>query len=150
MSEGRTERESLLEARVKELEAAAQASAVSVAQGGVFEGIWRAINRIVPAWLAIAALAVFPGYHAFGYYMGAQITAAETQLKNAKAAVEDAEAAAQNQTVSGVPMRLATAQAQLANTQAEASRAKAEAAAKTAVNQPAPVVKSAEQAGAEE
>jgi hypothetical protein len=69
MGEGRTEREALLEARVKELEAAARASAVSVAQGGVFEGIWRAINRIVPPWLAIAALAVFLAYHGFEYYI---------------------------------------------------------------------------------
>ena len=47
-----TEREAILAARVKELEAAAQAQVVSVAKGGVFEATWHTINAIIPTWLA--------------------------------------------------------------------------------------------------
>ncbi len=132
MSEGRTEREALLEARVKELEAAAKASAVSVAEGGVFEAIWRTINKFVTPWLAAAAVGVVLAHYGFEYYMGAQIAAAETQLKQAKSDVENAKADALNGKVGDEPMRLATVRAELEKTQAEAAQAKAEATALSA------------------
>ncbi len=132
MSEGRTEREALLEARVKELEAAAKASAVSVAEGGVFEAIWRTINKFVPPWLAAAAVGLVLMHYGFEYYMGTQISAAETQLKQAKSDVEKVKTDALNGKVGDEPMRLATVRAELEKTQAEAAQAKAEATALTA------------------
>ena len=127
-----TEREAILAARVKELEAAAQAQVVSVAKGGVFEATWRTINTIIPTWLAVVALAVFLAHQAFGYYVKAQIIEAETQLKAAKADVEKAQADALNAKIGDEPMRLATLKAELLNKQAEAARARAEARAQSA------------------
>jgi hypothetical protein len=124
-----TEREAVLAARVKELEEAAAQSAITVAQGGVFESVWQTINSIVSPWLAAVALAVFLAHYGFAYYLQSQMTAAETQLKQAKADVEDAKAKAANQPVDGVPMRLAQMKAQLDNSRAEAAAAKANAKA---------------------
>lgn len=130
MSEGPTERETTLAARVKELEDAARASLASSAQGGIFEEIWRAVNKMVPPWLAIAALAVFLGHHAFGFYMGAQVTQAETELKQAKADVEKAKADALNSPAGQELVRLAELKAELGvlRNQAALARAKADAA----------------------
>jgi len=128
-----TEREAILEARIKELEKAADEQAVSVAKGGVFESTWRTINAIVPTWLAGVALAVFLAHHGFVYTMQAQMIEAETQLKAAKADVETANADALNGKIGAVPMRLATLRAELANKQAEAARARAEAQAQSAL-----------------
>jgi uncharacterized protein YecT (DUF1311 family) len=132
MSEGRTEREALLEARVKELEDAARTSTAKAAQGGIFEEIWQATNKIVPPWLAVIALAVFLGHHAFGYYVGAQVAQAETELKQAKADVEKAKADALNSPVGRASVRLAELKAELSvlQNQATLARAKADAASK--------------------
>lgn len=131
MSEGRTEREALLEARIKELEAAQAKGAVTVAQGGMFESVWRAINSIVPPWLSAVALAVFAAHYGFSYYLQGQLSQAETQLKQAQADVETAKAKAANTPAdaSGVPIRLATVKAQMEKTVAEAAGAKATATA---------------------
>jgi hypothetical protein len=125
-----TEREAALAARVKELEDAAAKSAVPNAQGGVFESISRTISYLVPPKLAAVALAVFIAHYGFGYYLQSQVTAAETQLKQAKADVETAKAKALNDPdAQGVTMRLATMKAQLDNTRAEAAAGKAKATA---------------------
>jgi hypothetical protein len=124
-----TEREAILAARVKELEDAAAASAVTVAQGGVFESLWRTINSIVSPWLAAVALAVFLAHYGFAYYLQGQTTAAETQLKQARADVATARARVANQPVDGVPMRLATLKAETEKALAEAAAAKASATA---------------------
>jgi hypothetical protein len=128
-----TEREAILEARIKELEEEAHEQTVSVAKGGVFESTWRTINAIVPTWLAGVALAMFLAHHGFVYYMQAQTIEAETELKAAKADVETANANALNGKIGAVPMRLATLRAELANKQAEAARARAEAQAQSAL-----------------
>lgn len=132
MSEGRTEREALLDARVKELEDAARASTAKATHGGSFEEIWQAVNKIVPPWLAALALAVFLGHHAFGYYVGAQVTQAETELKQAKADVEKAKADALNTPIGRETVRLAELKAELGvlQNQATLARAKADAASK--------------------
>ena len=127
-----TEREAILAARVKELEAAAQAQIVSVAKGGVFEATWHTINAIIPTWLAAVALAVFLAHFGFIQYIKAQIIDAETALKAAKADVEKAQSDAANGKIGDEPMRLATLKAELSNKQAEAARAKAEARAQAA------------------
>ena len=131
-----TEREAALVARIKELEGAQVKSAVTVAQGGVFESVWRTVTYIVPPWLAAVALAVLAAHYGFGYYLQGQITAAETQLHQAKADLETAKAEAANAPdAEGVPMRLATLRAQTDKTTAEAAVARASAnALKAQVN----------------
>jgi hypothetical protein len=125
-----TEREAALAARVKELEGAQAKSAVTIAQGGVFESFWRTITYIVPPWLAAVALAVFIAHYGFGYYLQGQVTAAETQLRQAKAGLETAKAEALNAVDDeGVPMRLATLRAQTDKITADAAVAKANARA---------------------
>lgn len=125
-----SEREAILAARVKELEDAAAASAITVAQGGVFESLWRTINSIVSPWLAAVALALFIAHYGFAYYLQSQTTQADTQLKQAKADVETAKAKALNDPdAQGVTLRLATLKAQLDNTRADAAAAKAKATA---------------------
>jgi len=115
---------------VKELEDAARTSTAKAAQGGIFEEIWQATNKIVPPWLAVIALAVFLGHHAFGYYVGAQVAQAETELKQAKADVEKAKADALNSPVGRASVRLAELKAELGVLQNQASlaRIKADAA----------------------
>lgn len=137
--ESKTERETILEARVKELEEAAQAQVVSVAKGGVFEATWRTINAIIPTWLAVIALAVFLALQAFGYYMKAQTIEADTQLKLAKADVDKAQADALNAPVDGEPLRLQQVQAELKQKQEQARRARAEADALNAKEREATV-----------
>lgn len=124
-----TEREAALVARIKELESAQAKSAVTVAQGGVFESVWRTVAYIVPPWLVILALAVLVAHYGFGYYLQSQVTAAETELQQAKADVEIVKSRVVNQPVDGVPMQLATLKAQVEKTRAEAAAAKASATA---------------------
>jgi uncharacterized iron-regulated membrane protein len=125
-----SERELALAARVKELENAAATNVVTNAQGGVFESFWRTITYIVPPWLAAMALAVFIAHYGFGYYLQGQVTAAETEQRQAKADLETAKAEAANALDDeGVPMRLATLKAQTDKTTAEAALAKANARA---------------------
>jgi hypothetical protein len=136
MSEGQTEREALLEARVKELEAAAALRENRAVTGGIFEQAWLFLGTLVPPWLTAVALAVFIAHYGFGYYLQGQVTAAETQLKQAKADLEIAKAEAANAPdAEGVPMRLATMRAQMDKTTAEAAIARASAnALKAQVN----------------
>jgi hypothetical protein len=123
-----TEREAALTARIKELEGAQTKSAVTAAQGGVFESVWRTVSYVVPPWLAAMALAVFIAHYAFASYLQIQVTAAETQLKQAKADLETAKAEAANaRDTEGVSMRLATLQSQTNKTTAEAAVARASA-----------------------
>jgi len=129
MAEEVTEREAALAARVKELEDAQAKGAATIAEGGVFESIWRRITHIVPPWLAAAALAVLVAHYGFGFYLQGQITEAETELQQAKADVETAKSKAANQPADGVPMQLATLKAQVEKTRAEAAAAKASATA---------------------
>jgi len=136
MSEGQTEREALLEARVKELEAAAALRENRAVTGGIFEQAWLFLGTLVPPWLTAVALAVFIAHYGFGYYLQGQVTAAETQLKQAKADLETAKAEAANAPdAEGVSMRLATMKAQMDKTTAEAAIARASAnALKAQVN----------------
>ncbi len=131
-NERMTDREAILVARIKHLEDAAKAQAVSVARAGAFEATWRTINAIIPTWLAGVALAVFLAHHAFSYYLQAQITEAETRLQYAKADIEKAQSDALNGKVADEPMRLATLRAELVKKRAEASQAMAEAQAQSA------------------
>ncbi|HEV7911279.1 MAG TPA: hypothetical protein VGP28_09390 [Methylocella sp.] len=136
MGEGQTEREALLQARVKELEAAAALRENRAVTGGIFEQAWLFLGALVPPWLTAVALAVFIAHYGFGYYLQGQVTAAETQLKQAKADLEIAKAEAANAPdAEGVPMRLATMKAQMDKTTAEAAIARASAnALKAQVN----------------
>ena len=127
MSEPMTEREAILTAELEKLKAAQQSALVSSIQGGVFEGIWRAINNVVPPWLAVMALAVFLGHHAMEYYMNAQIKEATKELTEAQSDVETAKAAAENAIKNGSPLRLAKAKADLKEKQEQARNARAEA-----------------------
>jgi hypothetical protein len=124
-----TEREAVLAARIRELEGAQVKSAVTVAEGGVFESVWQTITYIVPPWLAALALAVLVAHYGFGYYLQGQVTAAETELQQAKADVDITKSKVVNQPVDGVPMQLATLKAQVEKTRAEAAAAKASATA---------------------
>jgi hypothetical protein len=92
MSEGQTEREALLQARVKELEAAAALHERSDASAGTVEQVWRYFTAYVPPWIIAGGLAVFLTFHAWEYYNQAQMAVAETQLTKAQAALKDAEA----------------------------------------------------------
>lgn len=133
MSEAPTHREALLEARIKELEAAQKRAATSAAQGGMFEGIWRAVNAIVPPWLAVVALAVFVAHYALEYYVGAQVADAETTLQRAKADEAKARADAANaKSDDGRQLRLEQVRQQLRLKQAQAAQARVDADAQTA------------------
>jgi hypothetical protein len=124
MPDQMTEREAALAARIKELEDAQAKNLTRVTEGGAFEAAWRKITDIVPPWLAAAAMAVLIAHYGFGYYLQSQITATETQLKQAKADVADAEARAANAPVDGVPARLAALKAQNEKNMAEAAMAR--------------------------
>ena len=126
MNEGRTEREVLLEARVKELEAAAAFRQNRDASGGIFEQAWRFLSAFVPPWIIAAGLGVFLIFHGWEYYNQAQIAVAETQLTKAQAALKDATARAQNALAGGDSVRLATVKAELEKAQQEATRARVE------------------------
>jgi hypothetical protein len=132
MSEGPTEREALLEARVKELEAAAALQERGDASAGTVEQVWRYFTAYVPPWIVAAGLAVFLSFHAWEYYNQAQMAVAETQLAKAQAALKDAEARAQSAKSDGDTVRLATVKAELAKKQQEAARARVEADAQNA------------------
>jgi hypothetical protein len=129
MSEQMTEREAALAARVKELEDAQAKSAATTVEGGALESVWRRVADIVPSSLVAACLAVLVAHYGFGYYLQSQVTAAETELQQAKSDVEIAKAKTANQPVDGVPMQLATLKAQVEKTRAEAAAAKASATA---------------------
>jgi hypothetical protein len=133
MSEGPTEREALLEARVKELEAAAALHEHSDASAGMVEQVWRYFTAYVPPWIVAAGLAVFLAFHAWEYYNQAQMAVAETQLTKAQASLKDAEANARNTKIEGEPLQTATVKAELAKKQQEAARAKIEADAQNAM-----------------
>jgi hypothetical protein len=122
-----TEREAILEARIKELEKAADEQTVSVAKGGMFEATWRTINAIVPTWLAGVALAVFLAHHGFVYSMQAQIGEANKRFTQAKADVAKALEGGAGLLVDGEPLRLQHLQAELKLKQEQAKRARAEA-----------------------
>ena len=132
MNEGRTEREALLEARVKELEAAAAFRQNRDASGGIFEQAWRFLSAFVPPWIIAAGLGVFLIFHGWEYYNQAQIAVAETQLTKAQAALKDATARAQNALAGGDSVRLATVKAELEKAQQEAARARVESDAQNA------------------
>jgi hypothetical protein len=133
MSEGQTEREALLEARVKELEAAAALHANNDAGAGAVEQVWRYFTAYVPPWIIAGGLAVFLAFHAWEYYNQAQIAVAETQLTKAQASLKDAEANARNTKIDGEPLQMAAVKAELAKKQQEAARAKVEADAQNAM-----------------
>jgi len=130
MSDQMTEREAALAARIKELEDASAKSAATTAEGGALESVWRKVADIVPSSLVAAGLAVLVAHYGFGYYLQSQVTAAETQLKQAKAKLETAKAnAANSPEVQGVTLRLKTLTSEIDNKRAEAAAAKANATA---------------------
>ena len=133
MIEDTTEREKLLEARVKELEASAAATGQPKGGGGIVEQLWRYFSVFIPPWILVTGLGVFVAFHAWEYFNGAQITARETQFQKAQAAIKDAEQAARNTEVGGEPLEVVTVQAQLKQKQQEAARAKIEADAMNAM-----------------
>jgi hypothetical protein len=102
MSERRTEREALLEARVKELEAAAAFRQNRDASGGIFEQAWRFLSDLAT--------------------VKAELDKAQQEAARAKV-----DADAQNSMVEDATVRLATLQAEVSNKQAEAAKAKAAA-----------------------
>jgi hypothetical protein len=125
-----TDREAALVARIKELEGASAKGAATTAEGGALESVWRRVADIVPSSLVAAGLAVLVAHYGFGYYLQSQVTAAETQLKQAKAKLETAKAnAANTPEAQGISLRLATLKAEIDNKRAEAAAAKANATA---------------------
>jgi DNA repair exonuclease SbcCD ATPase subunit len=125
-----TEREAALAARVKELESAQAKGAATTAEGGALESVWRRVADIVPSSLVAAGLAVLVAHYGFGYYLQSQVTAAETQLKEAKAKLETAKSMSANSPdAQGVTLRLQTLKAEIDNKRADAAAAKAKATA---------------------
>ena len=138
MGEGQTEREALLEARVKELEAAAALRENRPSTGGIFEQAWRFLSIFVPPWIIAAGLAMFLIFHGWEYYNQAQIAVAETQLAKAQAALKDAESRSQTaMSEGGNTVRMETVKAELEKAQQEAARAKIEADAQNSMVQDA-------------
>ena len=127
-----TDREAALVARIKELEAEAEKRRVTAQQGGVFESWWQLLKAVVPAPLAVTAVAVFLAHHGFSYYVQTPIVEAETQLKEAQSVAAKLQADALNGKAGAEPMRVATLRAEAQKKQAEAARARTEAAAQTA------------------
>lgn len=127
MSEGLTEREAALAARVKELEAAAAQRQSAGAGGGLVEQIWRYFSAFVPPWIIGCGLAMFLGFHAFENFNNAKILAAETKIKKAQAAIADAQGRAADASIDGVKAQVATLAAEVAKKQNEAARARVEA-----------------------
>ena len=134
MADQMTEREAALAARVKELEEAQKKATITTAQGGIFEGLWRAVNAVVPPWLAVLGLAVFFGHYGLEAYLGAQVADAETALTLAKKDVEKAKADAANSVdENGTRLRLKQVQEELRLKQAQAAQAQVNADAQTAL-----------------
>jgi hypothetical protein len=133
LTETPTAREALLEARIRELENAQKKAAISTAQGGMFEGLWRAVNKVIPSWLAVAALAVVFVHYGLAYYVGIQIAQAETAFKSANADVEKGKADAVNASdIDGLRLRLKQIQQELRLKQAQAAQAQVNADAQIA------------------
>jgi DNA repair exonuclease SbcCD ATPase subunit len=125
-----TDREAALVARIKELEGAQAKSAATTAEGGALESAWRRVADIVPSSLVVAGLAVLVAHYGFGYYLQSQVTAAKTQLKQAKAKLETAKSMSANSPdAQGVTLRLQTLKAEIDNKRADAAAAKAKATA---------------------
>jgi SH3 domain-containing protein len=125
-----TEREAILAARIKELEAAQAHSQAKAAEGGVFESVWGRITEIVPPWLATAALVVLVAHYGYGFYLQTQLTAEETRLQQARADLETVKALVANSPgVREATRKLEELKAQIDNKRAEAAAAKAKAAA---------------------
>ena len=131
MTEVPTEREALLEARVKELEAAAAQRKTAVAGAGIVEQVWHYFTAFVPPWIIACGLAIFLGFHAWEYFNTTQMAAAETHLQKAQAALKDANARAQADTIDAagqaVPLQTEIAKAEAEKAKQEAAQAQVEA-----------------------
>jgi len=125
MTEIPTEREALLEVRVKELEAAAAQRKTAGAGAGIVEQVWHYFTAFVPPWIIACGLAIFLGFHAWEYFNKAQMQTAETQSQKAQAALKDANARAQADLIE-VAGQATPLQTEIAKTEAE--KAKQEAA----------------------
>ena len=134
MGELQTEREALLEARIKQLEAAAALREKSgAADGGLIEQIWRYFSAFVPSWIIICGVAMFLGFHAWEYFNRPKIQAAETEIKKAKAAIDDLKGRVPNTLIDGTKAEVQRVAAEVAKKQNEASRAKVEADTQNAI-----------------
>jgi hypothetical protein len=131
MTEIPTEREALLEARVKELEAAAAQRKTAGAGAGVVEQVWHYFTAFVPSWIIACGLAIFLGFHAWEYINKAQMATAETQLQKSQAALKDANARAQADLIEAagqtVPLQTEVAKAEAEKAKQEAAQAQIEA-----------------------
>lgn len=131
MTEIPTEREALLEARVKELEAAAAQRKTAGAGAGIVEQVWHYFTAFVPPWIIACGLAIFLGFHAWEYFNTTQMAAAETHLQKAQAALKDANARAQADTIDAagqaVPLQTEIAKAEAEKAKQEAAQAQVEA-----------------------
>jgi hypothetical protein len=131
MTEIPTDREALLEARVKELEAAAAQRKTPGAGAGIIEQVWHYFTAFVPPWIIACGLAIFLGFHAWEYFNKAQMQTAETQLQRAQAALKDANARAQADTIEAagqnVPLQTEIAKAEAEKAKQEAAQAQVEA-----------------------
>jgi len=129
---GSSEREKALAARVAELEALVKTRREVQKGGNIVEQIWRYFAMFVPPPIIAAGVAVFVLFQAWDFYIESQMTAAETNLQQAKSSLDDAKALAQSTIVNGEPIRVETVEADVSKKQAEASRAKIEADALSA------------------
>jgi hypothetical protein len=128
---GPGDREKALAARVAELEALVKSRRDVQKGGNVVEQIWRYFAMFVPPPIIAAGIAVFVLFQAWDFYIGGQLEATDTQLKQAQASLDDAKATAQATVVNGAPVRVETLKAEVGKKQAEATRAKIEADALT-------------------
>ncbi|MHB8267475.1 SH3 domain-containing protein [Bradyrhizobium sp.] len=133
MTEIPTEREALLEARVKELEAAAAQRKTAGAGAGIVEQVWHYFTAFVPPWIIACGLAIFLGFHAWEYFNSAKILAAETETRKAKAAIDDLKGRVPSTLVDGTKAEVQRMAAEVAKKQNEASRAKVEADTQNAI-----------------
>ena len=116
------------------MDEAQKKAAITTAQGGIFEGLWRAVNTVVPPWLAVVGLAVFFCHYGLEAYLGAQIADAETALSTAQRDVKKAQADAANAIdEDGLRLRVKQVQEELRLKQAKAAQAQVTADAQTAL-----------------
>jgi VIT1/CCC1 family predicted Fe2+/Mn2+ transporter len=131
MTEIPTEREALLEARVKELEAAAAQRKTAGAGAGIVEQVWHYFTAFVPPWIIACGLAIILGFHAWEYFNKAQMQTAETQSQKAQAALKDANARAQADLIEvagqATPLQTEIAKAEAEKAKQEAAQAQVEA-----------------------
>lgn len=127
MSGQPTEREILLAAGIKELEATAAKPVIT--GGGWLGEVLNFISARVPRVLITTTIVVFLGVKSWDYYNLAQQMVADLEAKRGDVMRASAEAGAQNTMTGDGSMRFATLTAQLAKTEAEAKVAKAEAEA---------------------